>query len=190
MNSKAGVEFSPEELEILINKAKIGDKGAFEVLYTNLYTPLFRFVRSRIRDEEKAVDICQEVFLKWYNSLSTYEIKMKPLSYLMMISMRLIINESKKKKSISLPEGAEEYIADEAESIENILDFKVEIDKIKVLFEELNEDQLNVITMRYIADADTETIAEAIDTSIVNVRQIEHRALAKLRKLYIQKYES
>jgi RNA polymerase sigma-70 factor (ECF subfamily) len=103
MNSKAGVEFSPEELEILINKAKIGDKGAFEVLYTNLYTPLFRFVRSRIRDEEKAVDICQEVFLKWYNSLSTYEIKMKPLSYLMMISMRLIINESKKNSDEKPP---------------------------------------------------------------------------------------
>ena len=115
---------------------------------------------------------------------------MKPLSYLMMIAMRLIINDTKKKKSVSLPDGAEEYIADGAESIEDILDTQVEIDKIKTLFEDLNEDQLNVITMRYISDADTETIAEAIDTTIANVRQIEHRALKKLRSLYLKKYEN
>lgn len=89
---------SNESLETLIYKAKNGDKTAFSTLYTELYTPLFRFVKSRTNNHEKSLDICQETFLKWYKSLDTYEIKMKPLSYLMMISMRLIINDGQKKK--------------------------------------------------------------------------------------------
>lgn len=168
----------------LIQSAKAGDKNAFNQLYSQLYTPLYRFVMSRTHNQEKTLDICQETFIKWYQSLETYEVKIKPLSYLMMISMRLIINDSKKKTTVELPENAEEYIPDESESIEELLDFKGEIDKIQQLFEYLNEDQKNVLSMRYIADADTETIAEALDKTIVNIRQIESRALKKIRELY------
>lgn len=173
----------------LIQQAKDGDKDAFGKLYSELYTPLYRFVKSRTRDHEKSIDICQETFVKWYRSLETYEVKIKPLSYLIMISMRLIINDSKKKSSVELPENADEFIGDDAEPLENILDFKVEVQKIKDLFEHLNQDQQNVLTMRYLADADTQTIAEALDKTVVNIRKIESRGLQKLRQIYKDKYE-
>ena len=180
---------SSESLETLIYQAKTGDKAAFSALYTELYMPLFRFVKSRTGNHEKALDICQETFLKWYKSLDTYEIKMKPLSYLMTISMRLVINEGQKKKSLVLEDESEEYIADESIiDAGELFDFNTDFSNIKELFEELNENQKNVLTMRYIADADTETIAEALSTTIDNVRQIESRGLKKLRQLYIAKH--
>jgi RNA polymerase sigma-70 factor (ECF subfamily) len=180
---------SPESVENLINQAKNGDKVAFSSLYTELYTPLFRFVKSRTRDHEKSLDICQETFLKWYKSLDNYEIKMKPLSYLMMISMRLIINDTQKKKSLVLDEDSAEFIADESlVSASDTFDFDLDFNKVKELFEDLNENQKNVLTMRFIADADTESIAETMEISIENVRQIESRGLKKLRELYFNKY--
>ena len=185
------LNLSSQELEILINKSKSGDKEAFATVYSNLYTPLFRFVKSRTNNHDKSLDICQETFLKWYKSLETYEIKMKPLSYLMMISMRLIINEGKRKSHISLSEEVEEYLADDSlDSSEIIFDFNLDFEKVESLFEELTDNQKNVLIMRYISDSDTETIAEALDTSLVNVRKIESRALLKLKSLYLNKYDN
>jgi RNA polymerase sigma-70 factor (ECF subfamily) len=179
-----------ESLESLIYQAKNGNKESFGVLYVELYTPLFRFIKSRTRDHEKSVDICQEVFLKWYNSLGTYEIKMKPLSYLMMIGMRLVINDSNKKTSLALKEEYEEIIADENITPSDIaFDFNTDSENIKELFSELKEAEQIVLTMRYVSDADTETIAEALETNSVNIRQIESRALKKLRILYQEKYK-
>lgn len=179
-----------ESLESLIYQAKNGNKESFGVLYVELYTPLFRFIKSRTRDHEKSVDICQEVFLKWYNSLESYEIKMKPLSYLMMIGMRLVINDSNKKTSLNLKEEYEEIIADENITPSDIaFDFNTDTENIKALFENLKESEQIVLTMRYISDADTETIAEALETNAVNIRHIESRALRKLRILYQEKYK-
>ncbi len=172
----------------LIEKAKNGDKNAFGELYNELYTPLYRFVLSRSRDKEKTLDICQDVFVRWYNSMDTYEAKIHPKSYLMMIATRLMINDSKKKSSVQLPEDADEFIADEADDIQDVLDFEADVAEIKDLFQYLNEDQQNVLNMRYVSDLDTETIAEALEKTAENIRQIESRALRKLRNLYKEKY--
>jgi len=172
----------------LIEKAKNGDKNAFGELYNELYTPLYRFVLSRSRDKEKTLDICQDVFVRWYNSMDTYEAKIHPKSYLMMIATRLMINDSKKKSSVQLPEDADEFIADEADDIQDVLDFEADVAEIKDLFQYLNEDQQNVLNMRYVSDLDTETIAEALEKTTENIRQIESRALRKLRNLYKEKY--
>jgi RNA polymerase sigma-70 factor (ECF subfamily) len=167
----------------LIELAKNGDKNAFGELYAALYTPLFRFVMSRSRDHEKTVDICQEVFVRWYKSLDTYEMKIKPLSYLMMIATRLMINDTQKKKSVMMPEDAEEFIADESESFDSILNTQIDFDRIKEKFTELSVEQQIVIEMKYISDLDNKTIAEALEKTEVAVRQLESRALKKLRDL-------
>ena len=172
----------------LIEKAKNGDKNAFGELYNELYTPLYRFVLSRSRDKEKTLDICQDVFVRWYNSMDTYEAKIHPKSYLMMIATRLMINDSKKKSSVQLPEDADEFIADEADDIQDVLDFEADVAEIKDLFQYLNEDQQSVLNMRYVSDLDTETIAEALEKTTENIRQIESRALRKLRNIYKEKY--
>ena len=182
---------SGESLTTLIFQAKNGNKDSFALLYNELYTPLFRFIKSRTKNHDKSVDICQDVFIKWYKSLDTYEIKMKPLSYLMMIGMRLIINDSNKKTSLFLDEKYEEIIADESISPADItFDFNTDSENIKDLFENLSDTQQIVLTMRYVADADTDTIAEALETTNANIRQIESRALRKLRDIYADKYKN
>jgi RNA polymerase sigma factor (sigma-70 family) len=170
------------DIETLINQAKNGDSQSFADLYQHFYTPLFRFVKYRTGNHDMSLDICQEVFLNWYKSLNTYEIKIKPISYLMMIAMRLIINDSKKEKSLHLPEDVEEFLADESIIDQNIkFDFDLEINQIKKMFTELSEREQNLLALRYVSDADTSTIAESINISIENVRQIESRALKKLK---------
>lgn len=174
----------------LIIQAKNGDKQAFSSLYNEFYTPLYRFIMSRVRDQEKARDISQDVFLKWYESLDRYEEKMKPLSYLIMIARRLIINESEKKKALYFEEDAEEYIKDESVDILKEIDIKVSFEKIQDLFEELSEDQRTILELKYISDMKNNEISEVIEKTEEAIRKAESRALQKIRQLYKEKYEN
>lgn len=176
------------EIENVILRAKSGDKEAFEFLYKEMYQPLFRFVLFRTRDEEKTKDIVSEVFVRFYESLDRYEIKMKPINYLMTIAMRLIINDTKKKKALALDEDAEEFIPSEEESIEDILNTEVDFSNVREIIEELGESEKDVITLKYLNDFSNSEVSEMIQKSEGNVRVIEFRALKKIRDMYNQKY--
>jgi RNA polymerase sigma-70 factor (ECF subfamily) len=181
---------SKSSISLLIIQAKNGDKQAFSSLYNEFYTPLYRFVMSRTRDQEKAKDISQEVFLKWYESLERYEEKMKPLSYLMMIAMRLIINEGEKKKSLYFTEDAEEFIEDKSINIFEDLDLQIGFDRVRDLFTELSDDQRIILEFKYISDMKNSEISEMIGKTEEAIRKAESRALQKLREIYKQKYEN
>lgn len=173
---------NPDKILENIQKAKAGDSEAFEYLYSQFYTPLFNFIKWRTNDSEKTKDLVQEVFVKWYQSLQSYEVKMKPLNYLYTIATRLIINDSQKKKSLQLDEDAEEFIADESENLESILNTQINFSKTKqIISEELSETEQNVISLKYLQELENREISEILSLKENNLRQIEYRALKKLR---------
>ena len=178
-----------EKQKDLINKAKSGDSLAFEELYNSLYSPLFSFVLYKTKNKELSQDICQEVFISWYKSLDTYQFSIKLENYLFLIAMRLIINNSKKKKIEHLNELTEENLPDTKENIEDLLEKRYDFNIVKELITELSEDQQNVLILKYISDKDNSEIADILEKSKDNIRQLEHRGLAKLYNIYKEKYE-
>jgi RNA polymerase sigma-70 factor (ECF subfamily) len=174
-----------------IYKAKQGDKQAFESLYLELYEPLFRFVRFRLcGDQERASDVCQDTFLKWYQSLDRYEPTIKPINYLITIATRIMINEGKRKKVDELSEDAEDFVASNDETVENLLTTEMDFDKVREIIDtELNELEKSIITLKYISQLDNQEIAEILNKTEGNVRVIEHRALKKIKESYGKKYD-
>jgi RNA polymerase sigma-70 factor (ECF subfamily) len=163
--------------------AKKGDKNAFGFLYQEFYKPLHRFVFYKVRDENKADDIVSEVFLKWYESLSRYEVKQKPLNYLYTIALRLIINESQKKKADYFPEDAEEFLESGEESYEDILDKEYNLDFIKKIIEEnLGELEKDLFKLKFQEGLDNKEIADILNKQENYIRQIEFRALKKIKQ--------
>ena len=100
-------------LKKLIISAKNGDSDAFSEVYKKLYTPLYRYTLSRCHDIELTKDICQQTFLKFYESLHTYEPEKSPLAYLFTIAKRLLINHHEKKSFTSIDESTLETLTDE-----------------------------------------------------------------------------
>lgn len=173
-----------------IIRAKNGESDAFAALFSEYYDPLFRFVMSRTYNKDKALDICQDVFLKWYEALPRYELTNNtPLSYLFTIAIRLIINEGLKKKSDYLKEETAEYIGDENVNTEFDKDFQISLDQIKELFPHLTENERVILELKYISDLSNKEIGIVLDRNTDSIRQLERRALTKLRKLYKEKYE-
>ena len=55
----------------LVQRAQIGDPGAFEILFERYNVSLFRLISHLVRDEHLAHDVLQHVFLQLYRALPT-----------------------------------------------------------------------------------------------------------------------
>ncbi len=83
----------------LIESAKKGDRRAFDKLYELYFTPVYRYVYLRVKDKSEVELIAQDVFIKVYKSLSTYEVKTaSPLSYFFTVARNTIIDYWRKNR--------------------------------------------------------------------------------------------
>ena len=181
------------EIILLVENAKKGDKEAFASLFNLYYTPVYRYIMSRSRDENLSLDLTQDVFVKWYQSLPKYELPnnpnaTSPLAYLFTIAKRLIINQGLKKYSVQMPENADEYLASDDLPADYLSDIKMTIEQVYAFFEKLTDSEREFIELKYMSELDNKEISLIMNRSVDALRQIEHRSLKKLRKLHDTEY--
>lgn len=172
----------------LIEKAKLGDKEAFGKLYEFYYLPVFRYIHFRIRKKEDTQDLVQTVFIKIYESIDRYQERGKePLSYFFTVARNTVIDYLRKKQDLNLYENVEV----EEEGKDDPENFAEENEQRRIVNEAiqtLNEDQKEVILLKFMAGLSNSEIANQIGKSQDAVRQIQHRALKVLKeklKLYV-----
>jgi len=170
-------------LKKLILSAKSGDGQAFEIIYKELFTPLYRYTFSKCNDVELANDICQQTFLNFYKALPSYEPEKSPLAYLFTIAKRLLINHSKKKSSISFDEKLFEIIEDENVDIVSDANIRKLAESINEYLPYLSTDESDVIRLYYYGEFSYKEISEILEKEEVYIRKIKERALKKLRIL-------
>lgn len=170
-------------LKKLILSAKSGDGQAFEIVYKQLFTPLYRYTFSKCNDVELANDICQQTFLNFYKALPSYEPEKSPLAYLFTIAKRLLINHSEKKTAISFDENFFETIEDESVDIVNDANICKLAKSINEYLPYLTTDEADVIRLYFYGEFSYKEISEIIEKEEVYIRKIKERALKKLRIL-------
>jgi RNA polymerase sigma-70 factor, ECF subfamily len=93
-----------------------GDEKAFEKLVEKYLKPLYNFIFQLVRDKEVANDITQDVFVKIWKSMSSYDSQKKFSTWIFAIAKNTTFDFLKKKKTIP-------FTAFENESGENFLEF-------------------------------------------------------------------
>lgn len=176
-------------LKKLIISAKNGDSDAFSDVYKKLYTPLYRYTLSRCHDIELTKDICQQTFLKFYESLHTYEPEKSPLAYLFTIAKRLLINHHEKKSFTSIDESTLETLTDESSSLLDESHVRLLSESISDYLPRLSQDEQEVIRLYYLAEFTYTEISETMWKEEVYLRKLKERALKKLRVLTKHLYE-
>ena len=176
-------------LQKLILSAKNGDNHAFEKVYFYLFTPLYRYVISRCKNEELSKDVCQQTFLNFYEALSSYKPEKHPLAYLFTIARRLLINQHHKDKIISFDETLLETFEDKSITILEDTNTKLLSEKIDTYLPSLTEDEQEVIRLHFYSELNYDEIAKILDTNNTHIRKIKERALKKLRFLTIHLHE-
>lgn len=159
-------------------------KQKFTESYNEYSDAIFRYCFFKISDREKALDFVQETFARtWQYLLAGNEIEnMK--TFLYTTACHIIIDEYRKKKTVSLDDLIDQGIGPYLE-IEEALYTTLDAARVMEHVQKLPESYSSVIIMRYVNDLSIKDIADIINESenVISVRI--HRGLIKLKELIL-----
>ena len=164
----------------IIKGAIRGKSSAFGLLYDHYQPRIYRFIYLKVSHREEAEDLTHQVFLSSWQNIGNYKFKGFPFSsWLYQIARNQVIDYYRtKKKNVSL-----ESIADpEVESSsEKTIDSNLELKRIRQAITKLNQEQQDVIIMRFIDDLSPQEVAVALNKTSGAVRLLQHRAIKNLK---------
>lgn len=164
------------EMTILMQRAKNGDAAAYEILYSQFYLPVFRYIARRVSDRADSEDLAQQVFVKLLSSRTSFtETASGPLAYLFTIARTTVIDYWKKQgRHTAVEQGQLEQIPNSAYDPHVTSDISYALHK-------LAPDQREVIELKFMNGFTTSEIAHRLNKSEVAIRQIQCRALKTMR---------
>jgi RNA polymerase sigma-70 factor (ECF subfamily) len=182
-----------DEDQVLIKKTLKGEKKAFEELMRKYEKKIFSFVIRMVRNEEVAIDLTQDFFIKVFNVLDKYNFEYKFSTWAYRICYNLVIDHIRKNQA------AVDSLDDESVTAHDLLEsghisredgFKAlaraetrdyvwrVVDQIPLKFREL-------ILLRYIQDLKYEEIA---DITALPVGTVKNR-IFKAKEILKQEME-
>lgn len=147
----------------------------FQEIYDAESDAVFRFCLLRTSDRELSLDLTQEVFLRYWNTLCRERVIKNSRAFLFTVARNLVIDWYRKKKTTSLeslfPEGGEDKSA-LFSSGENEVETNVEAGYLIREINSLDEIYRDVVYLRYVEGLKPQEIGEVIGVSanVVSVR--------------------
>jgi RNA polymerase sigma-70 factor, ECF subfamily len=156
----------------------------FAMLYDKYYEQIFRYIYQRVDDKEQAFDATQQVFVKALENLHKYEFRGVPFaSWLYRIAFSEVNNlfrSQKVQRTVNIDSVSVYGIIEELE------ESKIEQyhDKIvAIIGEQLEEDELQLIEMRFFEKRSFKEISEILDITENNAKVKTYRILERLKKM-------
>ncbi len=172
----------------IINQAQQGNPEYFGLLYDHYLAPIYRFVFLKVSAKAEAEDLVHEIFLSAWKNIEDYDHLGFPFSsWLYQIARHKVIDYYRTKRSNLDIENIGEENLKVANVMDNELDKNLDLDRVKNAIKQLNEDQQNVLIMRFVEDLSYQEISAVLDKSEGAIRLIQHRAIQNL-KSKIQNY--
>lgn len=153
----------------------------FELLYRDLFTPVFRYVLFRTKDYDLSCDITQSAFLKYYKQDNGPKTLSHAKSLLFTIARNLLIDywrsgDNNKKVYI---EESDDYVETELNPEEEAIK-KEDIEYVDLVLSNLSEIENEIISMRLTLDFDYKVISKELDINEASARKIYSRAIRKV----------
>ncbi|WP_299136435.1 sigma-70 family RNA polymerase sigma factor [uncultured Tenacibaculum sp.] len=167
-----------------------GNEHAIEILIKRHQQRLYSFIYSKIQNRDSTEDIFQDTFIKVIRTLKkgNYNEEGKFLPWVMRIAHNLVIDFFRKSNRMPKFNNSDEFdifsiISDGSLNIENKIIKEQILDDVKVLIEELPEEQKEVLVMRIYNDMSFNEISENTGVSINTALGRMRYALINLRKI-------
>lgn len=172
-----------------------GDQSAIETLINRHRSKVYTYILLTIKNQQLAEDLFQETFIKVIQSLRSgkYRDNGRFLSWVIRISHNLIIDHFRKEKQMNAVSNDDsdldlfnsKKLADQ--NIEEILVNNQIMYEIRLLINELPDDQREVVLLRHYGGLSFKEIAEQTGVSINTALGRMRYALINLRKLIKEK---
>jgi len=167
----------------LVHKARQGDKEAFAALYESHFDRIYRYVVMKIGNRAEAEDMTQQVFVKAYESMGSYQWQGTPFSaWLFRIAHNQIVDfirKESKKPTVWLDESLP--IAGNSDP-QGEIEVKLNIEQVTVAAQQLTKAQREVISLRFAGEMSITEVAKAMRKSEGAIKALQHSAIQALRK--------
>ncbi|WP_199176795.1 RNA polymerase sigma factor [Tenacibaculum sp. SG-28] len=175
---------------ILVKSYMDGNQNSLEILIKRHQHKLYSFIYSKIPNRDITEDIFQDTFIKVIRTLKKgkYNEEGKFLPWVMRIAHNLVIDYFRKSNRLPKFNTSEEFdifsvIRDETINAEGKIIKNQIYNDVKVLIEELPEEQKEVLVMRIYNDMSFNEISENTGVSINTALGRMRYALINLRKI-------
>lgn len=179
--------------DALVNQFQNGDTEAFNPLVLKYQKKIYNLMYQRVRDQETAKDLCQEVFLKAFNALPNFKGGSAFYSWIYRIAINCSIdfqrqrNRDKVLTFEELPFEADEVLrmTDAYPSPERLLDEKELGLIIRKAVKKLPPGQRRVFNLRHRRELAIKEIAALLNRSEGTVKAHLHHAHRQLQGMLL-----
>ena len=153
----------------------------FSKIYDQYINKIYRFVFLKVSSEEVAQDLCSETFLRGWASFNSEEKIENCQAFLYTIARNLVTDYYREKGRTQVVSIENISIVDPVQGIEEKMTLKSDLEQVKLVLANLNEDYQNVIIWHYLDDLPIPEVAKMLDKSESTTRVTLHRALQALK---------
>lgn len=178
--------------EVLIKRAKNGEMAAFEALVSAYERRVYTFALRSTNSEEDALDITQEVFIKVYNSISSFKGESGFSTWIYKITMNKCIDFARSKKDtvvksidddnvLTLPD-----IKDDNQPEKSLE--KTELKKeLETVLGMVSDEHRKIVVLRDVIGMSYDDIANELSIEKGTVKSRLARARSALRKILVDR---
>ena len=156
-----------------------GQKADFLASFDAYSDAIFRFCLVKVSNRELAEDMTQEVFMRYWQSLSKGQEMTNTRAFLYTVANNMAKDWYKKKKSVSLENELDTgwEPSDKSMDTEKTAEYREIIDKL----DDLEEKDREVMILRYVDGLEPKEIAVILDETANNISVRINRATARLK---------
>lgn len=182
----AELSSNAEDLEI-IHLVLQGETGEFRNIIEKYHDMIFRLCRSFLKNTEEAEDAAQEIFLRAFKSISTFQLEKRFDTWLYTIGVNYLKKlYSKIKRFPGQRELQTEQTAAETPGPGEIAERRELRREIRDAVQTLPGNIRIATILYYLEEKSVEEVSEIMEISRENVKSRLHRARKKLRKILVK----
>ena len=172
----------------VVDAAKTGDEAALTELYKLYFPRVYRYILARMGNPYDAEDLTEEVFLRVLDAIERFQWREAPFSaWLFRIAHNAVISQRRKEGARGRSSPLIEALPVDSQGPEEMVENRLAINEIMKAAETLPEAQRRVIGLRFAAGLTVAETARAMNKGEGNVKVIQHKAIAKLREIFVQR---
>ncbi|MEX2461777.1 MAG: sigma-70 family RNA polymerase sigma factor [Paenibacillaceae bacterium] len=171
----------------LVRAAQSGERDALITLLREIEPHVYKTAYYMLNNEQDALDVSQEVLIRIYTKIHSYEEKAQFKTWVQRIVTNICIDKFRKAKPTISVDEHEMIFSSETNVEKEVISTYIAQD-IHEAIEKLPEHHRTVVILRYVDDFSYNEIAESLDLPINTVKSYLFRARKQLQIL-LQEYQ-
>jgi len=169
---------------LLAQRIAQGDNLAFETFFNDNKLKVLNLCYGMVHNRDKAEDLCQDVFLEVWSSISSFQGKSKLSTWLYRIAINKAINYLRKEKikRFFVPFESVDYYIQSSERVDLSMQEKEKIVQMSKIIDTLPSKQKQALIMFIYDQMPQKEIAEIMNVSLPSVEVLIHRAKKKIKQ--------